>query len=102
MHWLGAIIGGTLLGLAQSIVSRVLVALGIGAVSYTGGQAALDQLRTLVQAQFGALASDAALIAGSMGLGIGVNILLSAYLMRFTLMGLRTDGSIQRLFFKGK
>ena len=85
--WLSSI-AGILIQLASSLVSRLLVYLGIGAVSYSGMHLILDRLTDFIFAQSGSVAGVAGQFVGLLHLTDGVNMVVSAILIKFTMMGL--------------
>lgn len=92
-------IAGALLSIASSLVGRILVALGIGAISYTGINAALTYFSTTMNT---AANSAGATIAGMLGvlqLDTCVAIFTAAALARLALAG-ATSGTIKRLALK--
>lgn len=92
-------IAGALVSVASSVVGRVLVALGIGAISYTGINAALTYFSTTMT---NAANSSGAVLAGMLGvlqLDTCVSIFTAAALARLAIAG-ATSGTIKRLALK--
>lgn len=85
-------IGGALLQLVASLVGRVLLALGIGYVSYKGFDVLTSSFRTLFMSYSGGLSSSLLMILGLLKLGTCFNIALSAVTIRATLGGLQSGG----------
>lgn len=85
-------IGGALLQLVASLVGRVLLALGIGYISYQGYDLLLGSFRTLFMSYAGGLPADLLSILGLLKLGTCFNIALSAITIRATLGGLQSGG----------
>jgi Protein of unknown function (DUF2523) len=96
--FLAALLGG-LVSAAGSFVGRVLIALGVGVVAYAGIDVALGEFKTLFVTSVNGLDSRIVGMMGVMHIGAGVNILLSALLVRMTLNGL-TSGTIKRMVLK--
>lgn len=92
--FIAALLGG-LISITSTLVGRVLVALGIGAVSYTG----LDLSLEFAKAQaLGALTGGPAQLTqllGFLGVGEFISIISSALLARLILNGLNS-GAIKR------
>lgn len=89
MPWIIAILLRGLLYLSGSIVGRVLVALGIGAVSYTGMSASINWAKSealgyISNSQFVELLSY-------MKVGTSISIVFSAMLARLVINGLTGD-----------
>lgn len=94
--FIAALIGG-LVSAAGSFVGRVLIALGIGFVTFTGVDIALEALKA--QAFAGLAALPVAGILGTLKIGTGLNIVFSAITARLVLNGL-TSGTIKRMVYK--
>jgi len=92
-------IAGALLSIASSLVGRVLVALGMGAIVYSGVNAALTYFSDRVVT---AANSAGVIIAGMLGtlqLDVCVSIFTAAALARLAIAG-ATSGTIKRLALK--
>lgn len=92
-------IAGALLSIASSLVGRVLVALGLGAIAYTGVNAALTYFSDRVVT---AANSAGVIIAGMLAvlqLDVCVAIFTAAALARLAIAG-ATSGTIKRLALK--
>lgn len=94
-----AAIGGMLLNIVGSLVGRVLVALGIGIVTFTGLNAALDALKTQAIQQFASLPPEVFGMLGVMKVGVAISIVTSAIAARLLLDGLTSD-TFKRWTFK--
>jgi hypothetical protein len=100
---LPAILAASLIGgLAQaatSLVGRVLIALGIGYVTYAGLDVLLDFIKTRVFQEL--LSVDPTIIGIMAVLNVdrAINVVLSAIAARLLLIGL-TSGSITRMVTK--
>lgn len=83
----GVIIAGLVGALANAIpamVARILVALGVGAVVYSGFDFILDQVHTQVVSSLGGIGGITANVIGILNIDTAVNIILSAYAIRLT------------------
>lgn len=96
--FVAALLGG-LINIAATVTGRVFLALGIGFVTYTGFTSGLDFLKAQAIANFQALPTDMLQLIAYMGVGQCISIITSAYVVRFTLMGLTNDG-IKKMVFK--
>ena len=86
-----AAIGGMLINIVGSLVGRVLVALGIGVVTFTGVNAALDELKVQAVQSFAALPPEVVGMLGMMKVGVSISIVTSAIAARLLLDGLTSD-----------
>jgi hypothetical protein len=86
-----AAIGGMLLSLVGSLVGRVLVALGIGVVSYMGFSAGLDWMKSQAISSLQGLPADAVGMLSIMKVGVCISIVSSALMARLVLSGLTGD-----------
>ena len=92
-------LAGILLSVAGPILSRVLIGLGIGFVSYTGVDLVQSQVLNLFMANAAALPASAAQWLGILKIGTCLNILLSAMAIRAALAGM-TSGAIKKMVVK--
>lgn len=92
--FIAALLGG-LLELTKSLVGRVLVALGIGLVTYNGLGVTLDFLKTQALGSLSGAPSQLVSLLGFLGVGESISIISSAYLVRLALNGL-TDGALKK------
>lgn len=86
-----AAIGGMLINIAATLVGRVLIALGIAVVTYTGVSASLDALKAQAIQSFTALPPQVLPILGIMKVGVCISIVTSAIAARLLLDGLTGD-----------
>lgn len=86
-----AAIGGMLINLVGTLVGRVLVALGVSVVTYTGINATLDGLKSQAISAFAALPPDVLSILSLMRVGQCISIVSSAIAARLLLNGLTGD-----------
>ena len=96
--FLASLLGG-FVSLAGSMVGRVLIALGIGYVSYTGVDTALTAIKSSI---WGHMTDTGTTVLGLMALlkvDVQVNILFSALAARLVLQGL-TSGKLTRMVIK--
>ena len=84
-------IGGMLINIVGSLVGRVLVALGMGIVTYTGVNAALDELKAQAIQSFAGLPPEVVGMLGVMKVGVAISIVTSAIAARMLLDGLTSD-----------
>lgn len=90
---------GALVSAAGSLIGRILIALGIGVVSYTGVSALLSSLRSEVQGYITGMPADILPILGALKLDVAVSIIFSAIAARFALQGL-TSGAVKKFVLK--
>ncbi|MBN9411381.1 MAG: DUF2523 domain-containing protein [Burkholderiales bacterium] len=90
-----ATLGGMLLQIAPGIVRQVLVALGIATVSYVGLDASLAWLKTQAIANFNLLPPSVFGILSVLKVGVALNMVFSAMVMRATLNGF-SGGTFKR------
>ena len=96
--FIAALIGG-LVQAASSLVGRVMVALGVGYVAYTGIDVALDAAKAQFFSAAAGLPPEVYGMLGVLKIGTGVNIICSALVARLVLNGL-TSGTIKRMVVK--
>lgn len=88
--FLAALLGG-LVQAAGSIVGRVLIALGIGYVSYTGINALLTWIKSQVVAYLTGAPATVVAIMGLLKVDVALSIVFSALAARLVLQGLTSD-----------
>lgn len=86
-----AAIGGMLINLVGTLVGRVLVALGISVVTYTGLTATMDAIKANAISSFSALPPEMMAIIGLMKVGVCISIVTSAIAARMVINGLTGD-----------
>lgn len=86
-----AAIGGMLLNLVGSLVGRVLVALGMAVITYTGVNASLEALKTQAIQSFAGLPPEVFGMLATMKVGVAISIMTSAIAARLLLDGLTSD-----------
>ena len=94
-----AAIGGMLINLVGTLVGRVLVALGIAAITYTGMNASLDVLKNSALSSMMSLPPEVLAIMGLMKVGVCISIITSATAARLLLNGV-TGGTFKRWVHK--
>lgn len=82
---------GALVSAAGTLVGRVLIALGITAVTYVGVGASLDWMVAQWQSSLGNLPGKVLSVLGALRVGYDVGILVGAITARLTLAGLTSD-----------
>ena len=90
---------GALIQAAGSLVGQVLIALGIGYVTFTGVDASLEWAKSAVVSGVQGLPASAVQVAGLLKVGVCISMLTSAVTARLTLMGL-TSGTVKRMVQK--
>lgn len=96
--FLAALIGG-LVSVASSIVGRVLIALSIGYVAYSGLSALLDTIKAQVISYLVGAPATVVSIMALLKVDVAVSIIFSAYAARLILAGLTSD-KITRMVVK--
>ena len=91
MPWLGALFAGAFLNIVGSLVGRVLSALAIGVVAYTGLNASMTWLKTGAVSALLGLPPQVVGILSLMQVGSCISMVFSAMLIRFTLQGMQSD-----------
>ncbi len=86
-----AALGGMLINIVGYLAGRVLVALGIAVVTYTGVNASLEALKSQAVASFSALPPEVYQILAMMRVGQCISIITSAIAARMLLDGLTSD-----------
>lgn len=81
-----------LLSIAWPLVKKVLIALGVGYVSYVGYSAIQEQIAGAIQSQLGALASDTYQLLALAGFIDAVGIMLGGLAAVAALMAIRRLG----------
>jgi uncharacterized protein DUF2523 len=90
---------GALVSAAGTIVGRVLIALSIGYVTYSGLSAGVGWVKDQVMAELGGLSAGVLQVVGTLQVDTAVSILASAVIARWTLRGL-TGGALTRMVVK--
>lgn len=90
---------GALINIAGTLVGRVLIALGMSVVTFTGVSTTLTWAKSNAVTALSALPVEVVGMLSSMGVGEFLSILLSALAARMTLQGL-TGGTVKRWVLK--
>lgn len=90
---------GALVTVATSVLGRILVALGMGVVSYTGLNAGLDVFKTHFSNAIGSAGSIVAGMCGVLQLDVCLSIFIAAGLAKLAIAG-ATSGTIKKLAMK--
>lgn len=88
--FVAALLGG-LVQVAGSIVGRVLIALSIGYVTYSGLSALLDSVKAQVMVLLSGGPATIVTIMALLKVDVAVSIIFSAYAARLVLAGLTSD-----------
>lgn len=96
--FIAALLGG-LVSAAGSLVGRVLIALGVGFVTYQGLDVTLTFIKTQTLTAMNSLPVEVLQIASTLQVGTAVNILASAYVAKMTIAGL-TSGAVKKMVWK--
>lgn len=86
-----AAIGGMLINIVGTLAGRVLVALGIGVVTYTGMTTTLDWLKAGALSALSGLPSEVVGLLGFMKVGVCISIITSAIAARAIINGVSGD-----------
>ncbi|WP_038206670.1 DUF2523 domain-containing protein [Xenophilus azovorans] len=78
-----------LLWAAGSIAGQVLVSLGIGVITYTGIDMSLDYAKSQALGAMQGMGADIVNLMAYMKIGVCINIITSAIVMRMTGQGLK-------------
>lgn len=96
MHF--AAIFSFLATIAGPLVKRVLVALGIGMVTFAGFQLSVNAAKSYVQSNFSGLPSDVVHILGLLKVDVAINIVFAAVITRAVIAGMdKVTGGISKL-----
>jgi NO-binding membrane sensor protein with MHYT domain len=96
--FVSALLGG-LINICATLVGRVMVGLGISAVTYTGITASLSYLSSNVFSQFTGLPSTVLAVLGLLKVGSAISLIVSATTWKFAIQGL-TSGTMTRWITK--
>jgi hypothetical protein len=95
--FIGALIGA-LAEFVGPAVGRMLLALGISAITYTGVSAGLTALEQMAIAKFQGLPSDVLNLMSLLGIDVAITIIFSAYSFKISLRA--TGGVIKKMVAK--
>jgi len=96
--FIAALVGG-LVSAAGSFAGCVLLSLGIGVVAYSGSDTSMSTIFNMATANGSALPNGLSGMLGVLRIGQGLNIIMSALVVRLTLNGL-TSGTMRRFVLK--
>lgn len=96
--FIAALLGGLATAMG-SLVGRVLIALGIGYVTYSGLNVLLDWIKNEIFSQLMGVNSDVLGIIGVLQVDTSVNIIFSAIAAKFMISGI-SNGSVTRMVIK--
>jgi len=96
--FIAALLGG-LVSAAGSLVGRVLIALGVGFVTYQGLDVSLNFIKTQTLATISSLPAEIFQIVSTLQLGTSINIMASAYAAKMVIAGL-TSGAVKKMVWK--
>lgn len=85
-------LGGVLINVAASMAGRVLISLGIAAITYTGFSVSIDWLKSQMLASLNGLPVQVIGILSMMKVGVCISMLFSALLARLVRQGLSGSG----------
>ncbi len=86
-----AAIGGMLINLVGTLAGRVLIALGISVVTYTGVSSSLDWMKAGALSAVGGLRAEMFGLSGLMKGGVCISIITSAIAARAVVSGIGGD-----------
>lgn len=92
-----ASLGGVLINASKGMAMQVLIALGVSVVTYQGMDTAIAWAKTQAISSFQGLPADMVSLMSYMGVGVSINIIFSAMVMRMTLQGI---SSVHKRFRK--
>lgn len=91
MPLLIAAIGGMLINLVGTLAGRVLIALGLSVVTYTGVNASLSWMKTYALNAIGGMTPEVVSLMGFLKVGQCISIVTSAILARAVINGISGD-----------
>ncbi len=86
-----AAIGGMLINIVGTLAGRVLVALGIGVVTYTGLNASMDWLKAQALTSLQGMPADVVSLIAWLKVGQCISIVTSAIAARALISGMQGD-----------
>jgi hypothetical protein len=89
-----------LLTLVPALVAKILLATGIGVVSYVGIQALLSNLTAVVLSNAGSVTADMAGILGMLRMDVCISMVLSALSIRIALQ--TANGVLSKVSFTNR
>lgn len=95
MPALVAVLWGGLLNILGTLVGRIIAAIGVGVVTYTGVSSSLDWLKTQAVSSLHMLDPQVVGLLGVLKVGVFISIISSAVMARLLLSGLQS-GTFKR------
>jgi hypothetical protein len=96
-------LAGVLSGFISTLIGRIALFLGLGAISFTGMNSLLDSIKAGLIAGFGGLPADAVSLLEIAGFFVGVNVIFQSVLIKVVLKGFSSEGILKVLgSFGGK
>ena len=86
-----AAIGGMLINVVGTLAGRVLIALGIGVITYTGMSTSLNWMKSGAIAALGGLPAELLGLIAFMKVGVCISIITSAIAARAIINGINGD-----------
>jgi len=96
--FISALLGG-LIQASATLVGRVLIALGIGFVTYTGLASLIQATQSSITSSINGVDPAVLQLLGVLEVDTAITMIFSAYAARMVLLGL-TSGSLKRMVFK--
>ncbi|MEN7433753.1 DUF2523 family protein [Chromobacterium sp. TRC.1.1.SA] len=96
-----AICSAVAVALLTNLVSRVIGAIGFGMVGYIGINSLFSALKSTIAANVSGMVVNVFAIAGLAGFGQAISIMFSALIIRATLAGMDSAGSMIQSKWKG-
>lgn len=95
MDWLTEKIAGVILWVTEGVVRRALTAMGMGGITFMGVNELFASIKQYIIGGLTQVSQYTGFMS-ALGLGIAVNMLLSAYTIRLMLAGLSSDGVLTK------
>ncbi len=90
----------SLVSLVPAFVAKILIALGIGVVSYVGVNALLGRITASVMSSAGSISGDVGVFLNLVGFDVCLGMVLSALAVKLALQ--TTNGVINKVSFTNK
>lgn len=84
----------------EPVATRVLTAIGLGMISYTGYSVIISTIEYYVTTNIGSMSANIYAILSLYGFGHAVTVILSAFTVRAYLNGMSTSGTVTRSVWK--
>lgn len=91
---------GIVMKLIEPVATRVLTAIGLGMISYSGLNVLISTIESYVTANIGSMSANIYAILSLYGFGHAITVILSALTVRAYLSGMSASGSIVRSVWK--